>query len=200
MKRTTNVRRFAIHQANPRRLPIQLELGHHHETVALTCSIPHELQTTVEQQLFAQYPDRKIDFLRFRRFRFALARSSALGRRAASPARRVAGGRVVEASALNVRRSAVVNLFELVDRRSLPTSRTRNSEIAGDGAVAAFQYQANVVVGEAVHAENGRVLRSRRRWPPGEFGDKSVRAGADAGVEVNQEEIGCPEVARHALP
>ena len=47
----------AIHQANPRRLPIHLEFGHHHETVALTCSFPPELRTAVEQQLFVQYPD-----------------------------------------------------------------------------------------------------------------------------------------------
>ena len=29
----------------------------------MTCSFPHELRTAVEQQLFAQYPDCKIDFL-----------------------------------------------------------------------------------------------------------------------------------------
>ena len=44
----------AIHQANRRRLPIHLEFGHHHETVALTCSFPHELRTAVEQQLLGQ--------------------------------------------------------------------------------------------------------------------------------------------------
>ena len=54
----------AIHQANPRRLPIHLEFGHHHETVGLACSFPSELRTAVEQQLFAQYPDCKLDFWR----------------------------------------------------------------------------------------------------------------------------------------
>jgi len=51
----------AIHQANPSRLPVSLEFGRHRESVGLYCRFSHQLRAVVEGQLFAQYPDCKIE-------------------------------------------------------------------------------------------------------------------------------------------
>src|SRR5438034_9112299 len=50
----------AIHQANPRRLPMALEFRRHTGEVTLACRFPEELRAAVEGQLFAQYPDCQI--------------------------------------------------------------------------------------------------------------------------------------------
>ncbi len=47
----------AIHQANPRRLPLALEFRRHAGEVTLACRFPAELCETIEGQLFAHYPD-----------------------------------------------------------------------------------------------------------------------------------------------
>lgn len=54
----------AIHQANPHRLPLTLAFGSHGNSVSLSCRFPEELCATVEGQLYAQYPDCKIDRIR----------------------------------------------------------------------------------------------------------------------------------------
>ena len=51
----------AIHQANPQRLPLTLELGRDGGRVGLSCRLPPELRSVVEGQLFAQYPDGAIE-------------------------------------------------------------------------------------------------------------------------------------------
>ena len=50
----------AIHQANPSRLPMALEIRRHAGEVTLACRFPEELRAAVEGQLFAQYPDCQI--------------------------------------------------------------------------------------------------------------------------------------------
>jgi len=47
----------AMHQGNPRRLPISLELGSQGENVSLFCRFPEEMAPIVEGQLYAQYPE-----------------------------------------------------------------------------------------------------------------------------------------------
>jgi DNA helicase HerA-like ATPase len=47
----------AIHQANTRRLPIRLEVRPHAGQITLACDFPEELQSVIESQLYAQYPD-----------------------------------------------------------------------------------------------------------------------------------------------
>ena len=49
-----------IHQANPHRLPISLDIGRDRDSLSLSLSFPHELKAIVEGQLFAQYPDARI--------------------------------------------------------------------------------------------------------------------------------------------
>ena len=49
-----------IHQANPHRLPISLEIGRDRDSLSLSLRFPHELRAIVEAQLFAQYPDARI--------------------------------------------------------------------------------------------------------------------------------------------
>lgn len=49
-----------IHHANPHRLPLTLELGREKENVGLSLRFPPELRQIVETQLFAKYPDAKI--------------------------------------------------------------------------------------------------------------------------------------------
>ena len=49
-----------IHQANPRCLPISLEIGHHAEAVSLLVTFPPSLRSLVEGQLTAQYPDGRL--------------------------------------------------------------------------------------------------------------------------------------------
>src|SRR4051812_10341900 len=51
----------AIHQGNPHRLPLSVELARHGDTVALFCRFPEELRAVVEGQLYAQYPDARIE-------------------------------------------------------------------------------------------------------------------------------------------
>ena len=46
----------AIHQANPRRLPVDLLFARHDRTVALFCRVPPELSATVIAQLGGHYP------------------------------------------------------------------------------------------------------------------------------------------------
>lgn len=54
----------AIHQANPRRLPIHLDVCRIDGQVTLSCRFPDELRTIVESQLFAQYPECDIRWIR----------------------------------------------------------------------------------------------------------------------------------------
>lgn len=51
----------AIHQANPQRLPISLEFGRDRDSLSLSIRFPHELRAVVESQLFAQYPDCRLE-------------------------------------------------------------------------------------------------------------------------------------------
>jgi hypothetical protein len=53
----------AIHQGNPGRLPVSFEFAWRDGTVTLFCRFPPELRTVVEGQLYAQYPDCKIERL-----------------------------------------------------------------------------------------------------------------------------------------
>ncbi|MBI3461437.1 MAG: DUF87 domain-containing protein [Planctomycetes bacterium] len=53
----------AIHQGNPRRLPVSFEFAWRDGTVTLYCRFPPELRAVVEGQLYAQYPDCKIERL-----------------------------------------------------------------------------------------------------------------------------------------
>lgn len=46
----------AIHQANPRRLPVELLFARHANTVALFCRVPPQLTAAVQTQLAAHYP------------------------------------------------------------------------------------------------------------------------------------------------
>ena len=49
-----------IHQANPRRLPITLDIGRDGEELSLSLRFPPELRAVITSQLFAQYPDCRI--------------------------------------------------------------------------------------------------------------------------------------------
>lgn len=49
-----------IHQANPHRLPISLDIGRDRDSLSLSLCFPHELRAIIEAQLFAQYPDARI--------------------------------------------------------------------------------------------------------------------------------------------
>jgi len=51
----------AIHQGNPDRLPVSFEYAWHDHRVTLLCRFPPELRTLVEGQLYAQYPDCRIE-------------------------------------------------------------------------------------------------------------------------------------------
>ena len=53
----------AIHQGNPRRLPLTLEFCRHRENVGLCCTFAAELRALVEGQFYAQYPDCHLDRL-----------------------------------------------------------------------------------------------------------------------------------------
>lgn len=50
----------AIHQGNPERLPVALGISRHAGEVTLCCRCPAELQTLIQGQLYAHYPDAKI--------------------------------------------------------------------------------------------------------------------------------------------
>ena len=50
-----------LHQANPHRHPIRFEIGRRGDSLSLALSFPPELRSVVETQLFAQYPDAKIE-------------------------------------------------------------------------------------------------------------------------------------------
>src|SRR5437016_811756 len=51
----------AIHQSNPQRSPLSLLLGRKGDTVSLCCEVPDDLSAIVQSQLYAQYPDCKIE-------------------------------------------------------------------------------------------------------------------------------------------
>src|ERR1041384_2287864 len=51
----------AIHQANPHRHPITFGFHRHANAVSLDCCFPVELRSVVEGQLYAQYPDCRIE-------------------------------------------------------------------------------------------------------------------------------------------
>src|SRR4051812_16411067 len=51
----------AIHQANPERFPLSLELLDNNGSVSLACDFLPELRAIIEGQLFAQYPDAKLE-------------------------------------------------------------------------------------------------------------------------------------------
>lgn len=53
----------AMHQANARRLPVNFEFAWHEGSVAVFCRFPAELRGVVEGQLYAQYPDCRIETL-----------------------------------------------------------------------------------------------------------------------------------------
>jgi len=53
----------ALHAANPDRLPVSFILGRAGDAVTLLCRFPPELRATVEGQLYAQYPDARLDVL-----------------------------------------------------------------------------------------------------------------------------------------
>ncbi len=53
----------AIHQANPGRLPLRLEFRQHAGQVILACQVPDELCAVVRGQLYAAYPDARMDVL-----------------------------------------------------------------------------------------------------------------------------------------
>ncbi|MBI3464478.1 MAG: hypothetical protein HY000_15700 [Planctomycetes bacterium] len=53
----------AIQGANPDFLPVSLECSAHEGKVKLFCRLPPELRAAVEGQLFAQYPDCRIERL-----------------------------------------------------------------------------------------------------------------------------------------
>lgn len=53
----------AIHQGNPHRLPLTFSFGRHGDTVTLLCRCPDKLAAVVEGQLYAQYPDCKVERL-----------------------------------------------------------------------------------------------------------------------------------------
>ena len=51
----------ALHQANPDSLPVTLELRRQDGEVTLACRFPEELRAVLEGQLYAQYPECRID-------------------------------------------------------------------------------------------------------------------------------------------
>ncbi|MBI1832252.1 MAG: DUF87 domain-containing protein, partial [Planctomycetes bacterium] len=53
----------ALHQANPRRLPLRLHFLRHSGQVTLAMEFPQELRAVVESQLYAQYPECNITVL-----------------------------------------------------------------------------------------------------------------------------------------
>jgi len=53
----------AIHQGNPRRLPMRLLIAAKDEAVGLFCRLPAELAAVFKSQLFAQYPESTLDEL-----------------------------------------------------------------------------------------------------------------------------------------
>ena len=53
----------AIHQANPKRLPLVLEYGYHAGQVGLLCRFPPSFNATVSGQLSAAYPDCRLQRL-----------------------------------------------------------------------------------------------------------------------------------------
>ena len=50
-----------IHQANPHRLPFGLEIGRNHESLGLSVRFPPELRSVIESQIFAQYPECRLE-------------------------------------------------------------------------------------------------------------------------------------------
>ncbi len=52
-----------IHQGNPKRLPISCGITSRGEDITLFCRVPDAMQTMVEQQLYAQFPDCAIETL-----------------------------------------------------------------------------------------------------------------------------------------
>src|SRR5437660_67834 len=53
----------AIHQGNPQRLPLTLLFGRHGDTVTLFCRCPDAVSAIIQGQLYAQYPDCKVERL-----------------------------------------------------------------------------------------------------------------------------------------
>jgi hypothetical protein len=49
-----------IHQANPHRLPVTFEIGRDKDSLSLSLDLPPELKPVIESQLFAQYPECRI--------------------------------------------------------------------------------------------------------------------------------------------
>jgi hypothetical protein len=49
-----------IHQANPHRLPVTFEIGRDKDALSLSFDIPPEMRPVIESQLFAQYPECRI--------------------------------------------------------------------------------------------------------------------------------------------
>lgn len=53
----------AIHQANPERLPFELQIGRHAGRAVLTCRCPEELHAAILGQFYAAYPDARLERL-----------------------------------------------------------------------------------------------------------------------------------------
>src|SRR5581483_8634439 len=53
----------ALHQGNPRRLPLSLEIARHGDAVTLFCRFPEELRSLIEGQVYAQYPECRLEHL-----------------------------------------------------------------------------------------------------------------------------------------
>src|SRR5207302_10795184 len=51
----------ALHQGNLRDLPISLEIARHGDGVTLFCRFPEELRSLVQGQLYAQYPECRLE-------------------------------------------------------------------------------------------------------------------------------------------
>jgi hypothetical protein len=49
-----------IHQANPHRLPVTFQIGRDKDALSLALNLPPELKPVIESQLFAQYPECRI--------------------------------------------------------------------------------------------------------------------------------------------
>src|SRR4051794_25948870 len=53
----------AIHEGAPRRSPVTLWFARHGDSVTLICAFPDELRSVIEGQLYAQYPDCRLERL-----------------------------------------------------------------------------------------------------------------------------------------
>lgn len=51
----------AVHQGNPRRIPIHLEIGRHGDRVVIGCRFPEGMRSLLAGQLYAHYPDCRLD-------------------------------------------------------------------------------------------------------------------------------------------